>query len=99
MSLVLVWGFVVYLNNKCRSSAKDVKVIPGKEIVSQHCLLMMEMVFKKKIRRKIKYGMKLKLWRSRESEVREEFAEGLTTNLMVWFGKKELDVLSEVWLY
>ena len=65
MSLVLVWGFVVYLNSKCRSSAKDVKVIPGKEIVSQHCLLIMDMVFQKKIRRKIKYGMKLKLWRSR----------------------------------
>ena len=99
MSLVLVWEFVVYFNNKCRSSAKDVKVIPGKEIVSQYCPLIMDMVFQKKIRRKIKYGMKLKLWRSRESEVKEEFAEGLTTNLLVWFGKKVLDVLSEVWLY
>ena len=35
---MLVWGFVVYLNNKYRSSVKDVKVITGEEIVSQHCL-------------------------------------------------------------
>ena len=31
--------------------------------------------------------------------MKEEFAKGLTTNLMVWFGKKVLHVLSEVWLY
>ena len=34
-------------NNKYRSSVKDVKVIQGKEIVSQHCLLSMDMVLKK----------------------------------------------------
>ena len=33
---------------------KDVKVIPGDEIVSQHCLLLMDMVFKK-VRKKIKF--------------------------------------------
>ena len=59
----------------------------------------MDMVFKKKVRRKIKFGKKFKLCRLRESEVKKHFAEGLTTNLMVWFGKKELDDLSEVWLY
>ena len=38
----------ILVNNKYRSSVKDVKVIPGKEIVSQHCLLLMDMVMKKK---------------------------------------------------
>ena len=60
---------------------------------------VMDMVFKKKVRRKIKFGKKFKLWRLRESEEKKHFAEGLTTNLMVWFEKKVLDVVSEVWLY
>ena len=55
-----------------------VKVIPGEEIMIQHCLLLMDMVFKKKVRRKVKFRKKLKLWRLRESEGKEEFAEGVT---------------------
>ena len=43
-----------------------VKVIPGEEMVSQHCPLFMDMLFKKKVRRKV-----------RESEVKKEFAEGV----------------------
>ena len=39
----------ILVNNKYRSSVKDVKVIPGEEIVSQHCLLLMDMVLKKKV--------------------------------------------------
>ena len=66
----------ILVNNKYRSSAKDVKVIPGEEIVSQNCLLLMDMVFKKKVRRKVKFRKKLKLWRLRGSKVKEEFAEG-----------------------
>ena len=42
----------ILVNNKYRSSVKDVKVIPGEEIVSQHCLLLMDMVFRKKVRGK-----------------------------------------------
>ena len=45
----------ILVNNKYRSSVKNVKVIPGEEIVSQHCLLLMNMVFKKKVRRKVKF--------------------------------------------
>ena len=30
----------ILANNKYRSSVKDVKVIPGEEIVSQHCLMV-----------------------------------------------------------
>ena len=56
------------MNNKYRGSVKDIKVIPGEEIVSQHCLLLIDMVFKR-------YWKKLKLWRLRESEVKEEFAK------------------------
>ena len=73
----------ILVTNKYRSSVKDVKVILGEEIVSQHCLLLIDMVVKKKVRRKVKFRKKLKLWRFRESEVKEEFAEGLTTNVMV----------------
>ena len=51
--------------------------IPGEELVSQHCLLLMDMVLKKRVRRKVKFRKKLKLWRLRESEVKEEFAEGV----------------------
>ena len=67
----------ILVNNKYRSSIKDGNVIPGEEIVSQHCLLLMDVVFKKKLRRKVKFRKKLKLWRLRESEVKEEFAEGV----------------------
>ena len=67
----------ILVNNKYRSSVKEVKVIPGEDIESQHCLLLMYMVFKKKVRRKVKFRKKLKLWRLRELEVKEEFAEGV----------------------
>ena len=40
------------------------------------------MMFKKKVRRKVKLRKKLKLRRLRESEVKEEFGVGLT-NVMV----------------
>ena len=40
-------------------------------IVSQHCLLLKDMVFKKKVRTKVKFRKKLKPWRLRESEVKE----------------------------
>ena len=39
----------ILVNNKYRSSVKDVTVIPGEEIASQHCLLLMDMVLKKKV--------------------------------------------------
>ena len=88
------------VNNKYRSSLKDVKVIPGEQIVSQHCLLLMDMVFKKKVRRKIKFRKKLKLWRLRESEVKDEFAEGVNNKCdgnEDWCGLKMLlDVASKV---
>ena len=51
----------ILVNNKYRNSAKDVKVIPGEEIVRHHCLLLMDMVFKKKVMRKAKFRKKLKL--------------------------------------
>ena len=51
----------ILVNNKYSSSVKDVKVIPGEEIVSQHCFLLMDMVFKKKVRRKVKFRKKFKL--------------------------------------
>ena len=53
------------------------KVIPDEATVSQHCLLLMDMVFKKKVKGKVKFRKKLKLWRLRKSGVKEEFAEGV----------------------
>ena len=69
-------------NNKYRSSVKDVKVIPGEETVSQHCLLLMDILFKKRIRRKLKFRKQLELRRLRDAEAKE-FAKGLITNVMV----------------
>ena len=52
----------ILVSNKYKSSVKDVKVIPGEEAVSQqHCLLLMDMVFKKKIKRRVKFRKELKL--------------------------------------
>ena len=65
----------ILVNNKYKSSVKDVKVIPGEEIVNQHCLILMNMVLKK-VRRKVKLRKKLKLWRLSESKVKDKFAEG-----------------------
>ena len=94
----------ILVNSKYRSGVKDVKIIPGEEIVSQHCLLLMDMVFKKKVRRKVKFRKKLKLWRLRESDVKEEFAEGVNNKCDCnedWCGlkRKLLDVVGEVCSY
>ena len=51
--------------------------------MSQHCHLLMDVVFKKKVRRKVQFRKKLKLWRLRESEVKESLLTGLTTNVTV----------------
>ena len=45
--------------------------------MNQHCIMLMDMVFKKKARRKVKFRKKLKLRRMREPEVKEEFAKGV----------------------
>ena len=55
------FGLKHLVDNKYRSSVKDVKVVPDKEIVSQHWLLLMDMVFEIKFRRKVKLRKKLKL--------------------------------------
>ena len=67
----------ILVNNNYRSSVKDVKVIPGEKIVSQHCLLLIDMLFKKKVKRNLKFRKKLKLWGLRELGVKEEFTEGV----------------------
>ena len=51
----------ILMDNKCRSSVKDVKVTPGEEKVSQYCILLMGMMFKKKVRRKGKFRKNLNL--------------------------------------
>ena len=92
----------ILANNKYRISVKDVKVIPSEEIVSEHCLLLMDTVFKKKVRRKLKFSKKFKLWMWRELAVKEEFAEGVNNKwdgmvrLVCVLKRKLLDVTSEV---
>ena len=49
------------VSSKYRSSVKYVKLFPGEDIVSQHCLLLMDMAFKTKVRRKFIFRKKLKL--------------------------------------
>ena len=56
------------------------KVIHGEEIVSQHCLLLMNIMFKKKVKREVKFRKKLKLWSLRESK---SLLNWLTTNVIV----------------
>ena len=80
---------------------KDFKVISAEDVVSQHCLLSMDMVFEKKVRREVKLRTKLKLWRSSESEMKEEFREGVNSKCdgnEDWCGlkRKLLGVVSEV---
>ena len=63
----------------------------------------MDMVFKKKVRRKVKFRKKSKLRRLRESEVKKEFAEEVNNKCdgnkdLCGLKRKLLDVASEVWL-
>ena len=83
----------ILVNNNYRSSVKNVKVIPGEEVVSQHCLLLMDMMLMDMI--------KLKLWRVRELEVKDEFVERVNNKCHGdedWCSlkRKLLDVASEV---
>ena len=60
----------------------------------------MDIVFKKKVRSKVKFRKKLKLWRLRESEAKEEFAEGFNNKRdgsEDWYDLKRelLDVANE----
>ena len=91
----------ILVKNKYRSSVKDVKVIPGEETLSQHCLLLMDMVFRKKVKWKVKFRKNLKLWKLRESELKEVFADGVNNKCdgnEDWYDLKNqlLDVASEV---
>ena len=91
----------ILVHNKYRSSVKDVNVIPGDEKRIQHCLLLMDMVFKKKVRRKVKFRKKLKRWRFGELEVKEEFAKRVNNKCdgnEDWCGlkRKLLDVARKV---
>ena len=80
------------------------EVVPGKEVVSQRCLLLIDMTLKKTVRREIKLKKKLKLWRLRDSNVEEEFVEVFNNK---YDGNEDwcdleiklLDLVSEVWLY
>ena len=56
------------MDKKCRSSVKDVKVILAEEKGSQHCLLLMDMVLKKKVRKKGKLIKNLNLWMLGETD-------------------------------
>ena len=66
--------------------------------MSQHCLLLKDMVLKKKLKKELR--KELKLWRLRESEVKEELGEGISNKCdgdedCYDLTKKLLDVASE----
>ena len=69
--------------------------------MNQHCLLSVDMVFNKKVRKKLKFRKKLKLWRLRELEVKEDFGEEVNNKCdgnedCCGLKRKLLDVVSEV---
>ena len=45
----------ILANNRHRSRVADVKAIPGEEVVSQHCVLVMDVLFSKDVKRKNKF--------------------------------------------
>ena len=63
--------------------------------------MLMDMMFKKKVRKKLKLEKKLKRWSLRESEVEQEFAEWVSNKYdgnEYWCGleRKLLDAAKEV---
>ena len=56
-----------------RSRVKDVKVITSKKVASQDCLLVLDVLFSKEIKRKKKSRKYLKLWSLKEPEVKQMF--------------------------
>ena len=76
------------------------KITPGEEVVTEHFILLMNMMFKKKVRRKVEFRNKLKLWRLRESEVKGEFCGGVNKcdGNEYWCGlkRKLLDAMRHV---
>ena len=76
------------------------KVILGEEMESRHCLLSLDMVLKKKVRRKVKFRKKLNLWKLRQSEVNKEFDEVVNNKCdgnKDWCGlKRKSDVANDV---
>ena len=92
----------ILVNNKYRPSAKDMEIIPDEMIVRQHCLLLMNMVFRKKVRRKVKLRKRLKLWRLTDSQRWKKRLMKECTNKCDgnedWSGLKEklLDVAREI---
>ena len=73
----------VLVNNKYRSSVKDVKAITGEEIVIQHFILYMDMMFNEKVKRKVNFRKTFMPRRLKGSDVKEDLLKGLTTNVMV----------------
>ena len=49
----------IFVNNRNRSSVKDFKVISGEKIVRKHCLLLIDIVFKKEAWRKVRFRKKI----------------------------------------
>ena len=66
-----------------------------------HCAVLMDMAFRKNVKRKVKFRKKLKLWRLGESKLKEEFADGVNNKCdgnEDWYDLKSklLGVVSEV---
>ena len=54
---------------------ENVKVIPWKDVVSQHCLLVIYILLKKEVRHEKKFKSRVRLWKLKDSVVRAAFKE------------------------
>lgn len=52
---------------------KDISVIPRKKVVSQHCLLVINILYNKDTKHQTNVKSKIKLWKLKDSEVEETF--------------------------
>lgn len=92
----------ILIDNRYRCQLKDPEVILGEEVLSQYCLLVMNILLRKEVKRRKRLRKNLKLWMFKESDVEKMFAEviercdgyencsGLQKNL--------LNLAREVWI-
>ena len=67
----------ILMRNQDRQCVRNVKTIPGEECVRQHRLLIADLVFAGTKRRRQTYVPKLKTWKLRDKNLKQEFADKL----------------------
>ena len=67
----------ILMRNRDRQCVRNVKTIPGEECVRQHRLLIADLRFAGTTRRRKTYVPKLKTWKLRDKNLKQEFADKL----------------------